>query len=203
MQSLNEAVKEFTEEDLENRRNDINDIEYQKHARQQITHICMKLVRIKGKQLVEDFMTNRGYIEIQGEIVRSRKLITPAGRIVPSNVSFSIPHEILINELQNIGLVPASPMTFLKISATLPEYNHILSFRRQIYISPHNLTLPESSLLEFDNTYHRIFISQDGLVCYNCQKPGHKASQCSESTVLEDQHSNNEKSLPSLCNAAS
>uniref|UniRef100_A0A6P7GIC6 Triple functional domain protein-like n=1 Tax=Diabrotica virgifera virgifera TaxID=50390 RepID=A0A6P7GIC6_DIAVI len=88
--------------------------------------ICMYL---SSKQLVEDYMTNRGYIEIQGEIVRARKLITPAERIVLSNVCPSIPHEILINELQNIDLVPASPMTFLKISATLPKYNHILSFR--------------------------------------------------------------------------
>ncbi|XP_050500096.1 uncharacterized protein LOC126880337 [Diabrotica virgifera virgifera] len=48
MQCLNEDVKQFIEEDTENRRSDINDLQYQNYVRQQITHICIKFVRIKG-----------------------------------------------------------------------------------------------------------------------------------------------------------
>ncbi|XP_072377549.1 uncharacterized protein [Diabrotica undecimpunctata] len=48
MQCLNEDVKQFTKENAENRRSDISDIQFQKYARQQITHISKKFVRIKG-----------------------------------------------------------------------------------------------------------------------------------------------------------
>ncbi|XP_050518403.1 uncharacterized protein LOC126892765 [Diabrotica virgifera virgifera] len=94
-------------------------------------------------------------------------------------------------------------MTFLKISASMPEYNHILSFRRQIYISPHSLTLPETFTVVFDNTIYRIFISQDSLVCFRCKKPGHIASQCSEPLAQLNTNQNNEASISSATNISS
>ncbi|XP_050509664.1 uncharacterized protein LOC126886705 [Diabrotica virgifera virgifera] len=95
--------------------------------------ICMYL---SSKQAVEDFMTNYGSIQVNGETVRARRLITPAERIVLSNVCPSIPHEVIIQELKHLGLNLVSPITFLKISASLPEYSHLKSFRRQVFISP-------------------------------------------------------------------
>ncbi|CAH1103865.1 unnamed protein product [Psylliodes chrysocephalus] len=68
------------------------------------------------------------------------------------------------------------------ISSSLPEYSHIRSLRRQVYVSPHNFSLPDSFTLDFDDTTYRIFLSQDGMVCYNCKKPGHIVSQFPEST---------------------
>lgn len=147
--------------------------------------ICMYL---SSKQVVNDFMINHGCIKIQGVIVKARKLISPAERIVLSNVCPTIPHDILLDELKKFGLNPVSPLTFLRITSTLPEYNHILSFRRQIYVSPHNIALPESFTIDFDNTSYRIFISQDNLACYNCKKPGHIASKCPNSDNLPISH---------------
>ncbi|XP_050501206.1 uncharacterized protein LOC126881168 [Diabrotica virgifera virgifera] len=137
--------------------------------------ICMYL---SCMQAVEDFMTNYGSIQVNGETVRARRLITPAERIVLSNVCPSIPHEVIIQELKHLGLNLVSPITFLKISASLPEYSHIKSFRRQVFISPHNTTIPDSILLNYDNTNYRIFISQDSMTCYICKQINHIASNC-------------------------
>uniref|UniRef100_A0A6P7GAT3 Uncharacterized protein LOC114335864 isoform X2 n=1 Tax=Diabrotica virgifera virgifera TaxID=50390 RepID=A0A6P7GAT3_DIAVI len=139
---------------------------------------------LSSKQAVEDFMTNYGSIEVHGEIFRARRLITPAERIVLSNVCPSIPHEVIIQELKHLGINLVSPITFLKISVSLPEYNHIKSFRRQMFISPHNTTIPDSILLNYDNTNNRIFISQDSMTCYICKQIGHIASNCSSNKIL-------------------
>lgn len=150
--------------------------------------ICMYL---KNKEIVDKFMANHGTIEVGGQCVRARRLITPAERLVLSNVSPTIPHEILKNELQKLNLNLVSPITFLKINSHLPEYSHILSFRRQVFISSHTISLPESVIITYEDTPYRIFLSQD-MICYNCKKHGHIASKCTE-TLLPEQV---EKSSP-------
>lgn len=103
--------------------------------------ICMYL---SSKNNVENFMNNHGSIQIHGQTLRARRLITPAERLVLSNVCPTIPHEVIHRELEKLGLTMVSPITFLKISASLPEYSHILGFRRTVYVSPHNINLPDS-----------------------------------------------------------
>lgn len=138
--------------------------------------ICMYL---SSEAVVEKFMnSNGGTIEVNKEIIHARRYVTPSERLVLSNVCPSIPNNILVEELKNIGLEVLSPMTFLKISASLPEFSHILSFRRQIYITPTNITIPDSLLINYDNTSYRIFLSQDNMICYNCKQSGHTAAKC-------------------------
>ncbi|CAH1110460.1 unnamed protein product [Psylliodes chrysocephalus] len=127
-------------------------------------------------------MTNYGQIKINGQTVTARRLITPAERLVLSNVCPTIPHDLILQELQNIGLSFVSPMVFLKINSTSPEFSHILSFRRQIYVNPPNFNVPESIIINHEDTSYRIFLSLDNLTCCNCKKAGHKASNCSEQT---------------------
>lgn len=43
-----------------------------------------------------------------------RRLVTPAKRIILSNVNLCIPHDILETEIQRIGYKLASPMNFLR-----------------------------------------------------------------------------------------
>lgn len=143
--------------------------------------ICMYL---KNKEIVDKFMNNHGTIEVGGQSLRARRLITPAERLVLSNVSPSIPHQVLKDELQNLKLNLVSPITFLKINSHLPEYSHILSFRRQVFISSHTISLPESIVITYEDTPYRIFLSQD-MICYNCKKHGHIASKCTENLSSE------------------
>lgn len=55
-----------------------------------------------------------------------RKLITLSEGLLILNFSPSIPHQILVDILQNI----------VKIGSPNSEYNHVMSFRRQVYIEP-------------------------------------------------------------------
>ncbi|CAH1101793.1 unnamed protein product [Psylliodes chrysocephalus] len=141
--------------------------------------ICMYLA---NKSVVNIFMTNYGQIKINGQTVTARRLITPAERLVLSNVCPTISHDLILQELQNIGLSFLSAMVFLKINSTSPEFSHILSFRRQIYVNPPNFNVPESIIINHENTSYRLILSLDNLTCFNCKKAGHKASNCSEQT---------------------
>ncbi|CAH2020498.1 unnamed protein product, partial [Acanthoscelides obtectus] len=86
------------------------------------------------------------------------------------------------------------------IGATLAEYSHILSFRRQVYIAPsENTDIPESIEITHNDLTYRIFLTLDSQKCYKCKLIGHIASQCpsiqisqtsTESETLNDELSN-------------
>ncbi|CAH1978020.1 unnamed protein product [Acanthoscelides obtectus] len=71
-----------------------------------------------------------------------------------------------------------SPMSFLRIGATIPEYSHILSFRRQVYIAPTESTIPESLVISHEGLSYRIFLSLDSQKCFKCNQSGHIANNC-------------------------
>lgn len=138
--------------------------------------ICIFL---SSKQNVDEIVNNHGKIEIEGRTVTIRRLISPAKRIILSNVCPSIPHELLENALRDAGCVPVSSMTFLRANIEDDEFSHILSFRRQIYIKPDDdLVLPPFVTITLDNTDHRIFIGTGEMLCFLCKELGHKADQC-------------------------
>ncbi|CAH1980095.1 unnamed protein product [Acanthoscelides obtectus] len=69
-------------------------------------------------------------------------------------------------------------MSFLRIGATIPEYSHILSFRRQVYIAPTESTIPESLVISHEGLSYRIFLSLDSQKCFKCNQSGHIANNC-------------------------
>nr|CAH7761758.1 unnamed protein product [Callosobruchus chinensis] len=142
--------------------------------------ICIYL---SSKDLVDNFIQTTGEIVVQGETIKARKLVTPSDRLVLSNVCPTIPHTILKDKLQQLGLKLLSPISFLRIGATVPEYSHILSFRRQVYIAPlESNELPESIEIIHSGLFYRVFMSLDSQKCYKCKIPGHIASQCTSTS---------------------
>ncbi|XP_074029014.1 uncharacterized protein isoform X1 [Leptinotarsa decemlineata] len=139
--------------------------------------ICIYLA---SEQILENFMNiNHGTIKIDHQIIQARRLITPNERLILSNVSPSIPHDILETELKNLGIKLVSPITFLRIGTTNPDFKHILSFRRQTYISPPDQArVPESILVTHELTSYRIFLSLDQQTCFTCKQIGHQAQNC-------------------------
>nr|CAH7717614.1 unnamed protein product [Callosobruchus chinensis] len=106
-------------------------------------------------------------------------MVTPADRLVISNVCPTLPHAVLRDRLLEFGINIISPITFLRIGAPLPEYSHILSFRRQAYITPTEATtIPDSLEITHEDLIYRIFLSLDSQKCYKCKESGHVASQC-------------------------
>ncbi|CAG9760177.1 unnamed protein product [Ceutorhynchus assimilis] len=110
------------------------------------------------------------------------------------NVCPTIPHAMLEDQLKKLGLKLVSPITFLRIGVNNPEYSHILSFRRQVYVAPPaDLEVPSSILITQDNTSYRIFLSQDGMSCFECKQSGQIASQCPNKSNQESDNPSTSK----------
>ena len=72
-----------------------------------------------------------------------------------------------------------SPITFLKIGVNNPEYNHILSFRRQVYtLPPENIEVPNSMVVTHEDASYRIFLSLNSLAYFKCKQSRHIAANC-------------------------
>lgn len=138
--------------------------------------ICIYL---SNTQLVEQFVTENSTITVQDKLINVRKLVTPARRIIISNVCPTIPHTIISNVLRGIGLKLVSSVSFMRAGIPGGEYSHILSFRRQVYIQPEEvLELPPSVVIKHENTSYRIFLTFDDMTCFLCKKSGHLAKDC-------------------------
>lgn len=146
--------------------------------------ICIYLSNV---DLVDTVISHGDTIKINNLDVGIRRLITPAKRIILSNVCPTIPHSILEDEIRKLGLKTASPMSFLRASLTGQEFAHILSFRRQIYVQPDDIIeLPSSVVIQYEETQYRIFLSYDSLVCFQCKEKGHVAKHCPQNETLRE-----------------
>ncbi|CAH1109855.1 unnamed protein product [Psylliodes chrysocephalus] len=138
--------------------------------------ICIYL---GSTELVDNLVKSHSTIQLQNLILNVRRLISPTKRILISNVSPSIPHEVIENAVKNLGLHLASRVSFLKAGFS-DEYIHIQSFRRQIYVFPtsDNFEIQTSILISYDGVDHRIFLSTDKMECFICKQIGHISTTC-------------------------
>ena len=95
--------------------------------------ICIYL---SSKAIVDKLINERTPFKINNKILYGRRLITPSQRLVLSNVCPTIPNHILVTEFEGKNLSLLSSITYRKINIPDPEYTHVLSFRRQVFISP-------------------------------------------------------------------
>lgn len=144
--------------------------------------ICIYLSKT---ELVDDLIVNHPIINIADSEFPLRRLITPAKRVVISNVSPTIPHDDIEAALKVLGLQLASPVSFLRAGLPGEEYSHIISFRRQVYIIPpfSEFELQTSIVITHDNTTYRIFLSTERMECFICKQPGHIANNCKNAEV--------------------
>lgn len=152
--------------------------------------VCIYLTDVKLVDMVTDSFPT---IKIEEYELNVRRLVTPARRVILSNVCPSIPHNILISVLLSLGLKPASQMTFLRAGRLDEEYSHVFSFRRQIYLLPNDsVTLPSSVVVKYENTNYRIFLSYDELICFTCKDIGHIAANCPTKNASENRQTQND-----------
>lgn len=154
-----------------------------------------------NKNIVEQIISQQSHIVINNLKITFRRLINPAKRIILSNVQPIIPHDVIKNAIANFSIKILSPITFIKAGFANDEYRHIGSFRRQLFISPDdNDKLPNSILIEFEQTDYRIFLSDDTVICYLCKQTGHTSNRCKNviENKITDSQENHQNSIPSV-----
>lgn len=160
---------------------------------QNITHASKKNKRIylflSNKEQVDTIIKNQDNITVNNSKIIIRRLVNPALRVIISNVCPTIPHDIITDKLNNLGLTLVSPITFLHAGLKREEYKHILSSRRQVYIAENEeISIPDRTELEYDETIYQIYLALD-IPCSKCKQRGHPTNNCpnqiTETTELE------------------
>lgn len=80
--------------------------------------------------------------------------------------------------MKNYGLQLVSPISFLRARIPDDEYSYILSFRRQVYISPpiDEYQLHAGLVIPFENNWHCILLSTDKMECFLRKQTKHIAT---------------------------
>lgn len=140
-------------------------------------------IYVASKSLADDIVDNKKTITVQNQKLPIRPLISRNKRIILSNVCPIIPHNIIEMKLEEMRIKPMSPISFLRAGLNETGYNHILSFRRQLYVTPEDFCrLPDKISIEYDDTTYWIYISSDTMTCFVCKNEGHLASKCPDNS---------------------
>ena len=105
-------------------------------------------------------------------------VVTPIRKVLISNINPEVPDRVIMPFLERHGNV-VKPPTRLSAGYPAPQ-RHVLSFRRQcgIIMTDNEQQIDEDHRFEYGGRSHRIFISTDGLVCFQCRSRGHIARNC-------------------------
>ena len=135
---------------------------------------------MSSKELADNLVDNNVKITIKEHVIGIRHLFTNNKRIVLSNVQPFIPSNIIEQELSKHGIYPMSKIQKIKATAvSTPGYSHVLSFRRQMYIKPEDISrLPETLKINFEDSNFRIYLSTDKVICFLCKEEGHLQKDC-------------------------
>ena len=105
---------------------------------------------LKSKEMVETLTEKYDFALINGSKVTIRPLVSKQLRIIISNVTPPIPHYILEQKFDGLGIKLCAPISTLKATIAKEGYEHVLSQRRQTYINPEDMTkLPEFIKIEY------------------------------------------------------
>lgn len=163
--------------------------------------ICIYLT---SKTLVDEIMTKNKFLIINNNKFEIRRLISPTQKVIISNVCPTIPNYIIEEALKQLGIKIVSQISYLRAGMQEQEFQHILSFRRQVYINQDEKNeIPETITVDHENITYRIFLSGETTKCTICNRQGHMANQCQinkeqsvvEKTILTPVSINKEQSV--------
>lgn len=154
---------------------------------------------LSNKHILDNLMQTTSHINIHDHVIQIRRLINPAKRFIISNVCPSIPNQAIVDALKNSNIIPFSQITHLKAGIKVEGYEHIMSFRRQIYINHDDVPkLPSSLLININDNQFRIFFTDDKITCFLCKSVGHTTTNCNKNT--EDKFKSDHPSVSNATN---
>jgi len=135
---------------------------------------------------VQNLLLNHKSFQLGDKTIYIHRLRSPTSKIILSNVSPTIPNEVLQEYLtKNLQLECTSPISILRVNPSDDLFSHVISWRRQVYVkSQPNWNLPSSFSIDYNNRTYRIFITFDEYTCFKCHKTGHKAEDCLKTVDL-------------------
>ncbi|KAK2577810.1 hypothetical protein KPH14_012693 [Odynerus spinipes] len=138
--------------------------------------VCLYL---NSKESVDKLIESHTKVYIGQHVLEIRPLISKAKRIILSNVCPIIPHQTIQDELFKHKIRLCSQITFIRASINDPNYSHVLSFRRQVYIHPEVVyNLPNVLEINYDDLNFFIYPTTEKLTCFLCKEEGHLAKYC-------------------------
>jgi hypothetical protein len=134
---------------------------------------------LSNKIILDNLMETHQTISINEHVIQIRRLINPAKRIVISNVCPSISNQVILDHLKKSNITPIFQLTYLKAGITNEGYEHILNFRRPMFIKHEDApSIPGSLLINDNDSQYRIFFTDDRITCFNCKAIGHTSLTC-------------------------
>lgn len=134
---------------------------------------------LSSKQILDDLLQKTQSININDQIIPIRRLLNPAKRYIISNVCPSIPNQAILNALNKLDIFPISQISHLKAGINIEGFEHIMSFRRQLFIKHEDIPkLPGSLEITTNDSQFRIFFTDDVVTCFRCKASGHTSNNC-------------------------
>lgn len=149
-----------------------NDIRFV--SRMSNNRICLYF---SSKDIANQFIENHGGVNIKNVFIPARKLMLPAKRIIISNIPPFIPDHVVEDQLHSLKIKILSPVSHIGAGIGLDKLRHVLSFRRQVFVSADS-EFPSSLQVNFEDEVFRIFLSDEKIRCFRCKEFGHIASKC-------------------------
>ena len=89
---------------------------------------------------MKNLLNTHSLIHINGIDIFIRRLINASKRIILSNVYSTIPNQLIINALHELGIKTTFQISHIKAEFATEQFSHKLSFRRQVYINQNSVS---------------------------------------------------------------
>lgn len=143
---------------------------------------------LADKKFVPHITDSNEFLMIKDKKVFIRPLTSKYKRIILSNVSPFISNKHIEFILDQLQVTRNSKVSYVKASLDIPEFKHIYSHRRQVYVKNEDIEkIPKVIRLNFDDTEYYIYSSTDVLKCFLCNTEGHTAKNCVTNLVESDE----------------
>lgn len=117
-------------------------------------------------------------IQINGTFLLGIPVCIKPIRVILNQIPSFMPEEKILDYLKRFGKLVTWLRPIPINSNNMSKYQHILSFRREIFIQLfEGVELPNKFKINFNGVFHSIYIETEA-TCYKCKNKGHMTHSC-------------------------